>query len=35
MLEQLGNFCDLRVARRDLSAAAASIRPARVRSTFS
>ena len=35
MLEQLGNFCDLRTARRDLSAAAASIRPARVRSTFS
>ncbi len=35
MLERLGNFCDLRVARRDLSAAAASIRPARVRSTFS
>jgi len=33
MLEQLANFCDLRVVTRDLAAAAASIRPARVRST--
>jgi hypothetical protein len=35
MLEQLANFCDLPVATRDLAAAAASIHPARVRSTFS
>ena len=33
ILEQLGNFCELRVATRDLANAAASIRPARVRST--
>jgi Sulfotransferase family len=32
-LEQLANFCDLRVTTRQLAAAAASIRPARVRST--
>jgi len=32
MLEQLANFCGLRIATRDLAAAAASIRPARVRS---
>jgi len=35
MLEQLARFCDLRVVTRDLAAAAASIRPARVRSTSS
>jgi hypothetical protein len=35
MLEQLANFCDLRVMTRDLATAAASIRPARVRSTAS
>jgi Sulfotransferase family len=35
MLEQLANFCDLRAVTRDLAAAAASIRPARVRSKLS
>ncbi len=35
ILEQLGNFCELLVATRDLANAAASIRPARVRSTSS
>ena len=33
MLERLANFCDLRITTRKLAAAAASIRPARVRST--
>ena len=33
MLERLANFCGLRVTTRQLAAAAASIRPARVRST--
>ena len=33
MLEQLANFCALRPSARDLANAAASIRPARVRST--
>ena len=35
MLEQLANFCGLRVVTRNLAAAAASIRPARVRSISS
>lgn len=35
MLERLAKFCDLRVVTRDLAAAAASIKPARVRSTSS
>jgi hypothetical protein len=35
MLEQLANFCGLRVTTRQLASAAASIRPARVRSTSS
>ena len=35
MLEQLANFCGLRATTRQLANAAASIRPARVRSTFS
>jgi len=35
MLEQLANFCQLRVTTGNLASAAASIRPARVRSTFS
>jgi len=33
MLEELARFCDLRVTTRQLATAAASIRPARVRST--
>src|SRR5438874_10703010 len=33
MLEQLANFCELRVCTRQLASASASIRPARVRST--
>jgi Sulfotransferase family len=35
MLERLANFCGLRVTTRQLAGAAASIRPARVRSTSS
>ena len=35
MLEQLTNFCDLRVCARQLASASASIRPARVRSPSS
>ena len=35
MLERLANFCELRVTTRQLAAAAASIRPARVTSTSS
>ena len=35
MLERLANFCGLRVTTRELAGAAASIRPARVRSTSS
>ena len=35
MLEQLAKFCDLQPSTGDLAAAAASIRPARVRSTSS
>jgi hypothetical protein len=34
MLEQIANFCDVRVTTGNLAAAAASIRPARVRSTI-